>query len=208
MVTNATWIPLYDVRARLSTNNKEQSTVRIQYRGSISQSTGEDWNDVALELSTASPLVGSAIPILKPTVIRHFGGRKSKSVGLSYSMAPSKSIKKRSAVVQMDETSINATFIVEGLSTIASNTSATSENHKVAIAEIDLAAELDWVVVPLKKESAFLRVRTLATNFSLNITLKKYSNSVVRRMRATMSCSREAPTSLWTTTLSRSPGSG
>lgn len=179
VVTNATWTPLYDVRARLSTTNKEQSTVRIQYRGSISQSTGEDWTDVSLELSTASPLVGSAIPTLRPTIIRQQyerGMAKRKSAGMSFgfslggSSAPGSSFsnfKQRGAVVQMDESSINATFVIEGLSTIASDTSAVSESHKVAIAEIDLLAELDWVVVPSKMESAFLRVCPLQISLAL-----------------------------------------
>lgn len=39
-------------------------TVQLQYRASIHQQTGEDWDNVALTLSTASPTLGSNIPTL------------------------------------------------------------------------------------------------------------------------------------------------
>lgn len=70
-MTYASWSPLYDVRADVdsqlaSRNQKDRTpTINIQYRASISQSTGEDWNDVILTLSTASHLAGTEIPTLR-----------------------------------------------------------------------------------------------------------------------------------------------
>jgi uncharacterized protein (TIGR02231 family) len=40
--------------------------VKLNYRANITQSTGEDWEDVSLTLSTASPLLGSAVPKVQP----------------------------------------------------------------------------------------------------------------------------------------------
>ncbi|KAF8605079.1 hypothetical protein BDV93DRAFT_537562 [Ceratobasidium sp. AG-I] len=64
VVTNASWTPLYDVRATIAKSPEEPSTVSLHYRASITQTTGEHWPDVALTLSTASPQVGSEVPNL------------------------------------------------------------------------------------------------------------------------------------------------
>jgi uncharacterized protein (TIGR02231 family) len=71
-VKNASWTPLYDLRASISTDDSKSkssssngSKISLQYKASISQSTAENWTDVHLTLSTASPQVGSLIPTLK-----------------------------------------------------------------------------------------------------------------------------------------------
>ncbi|KAG8744400.1 hypothetical protein FRC10_010178 [Ceratobasidium sp. 414] len=64
VVSNASWTPLYDVRASIAKSPDESSKVALHYRASITQTTGEDWPDVALTLSTASPQLWSNIPSL------------------------------------------------------------------------------------------------------------------------------------------------
>ncbi len=56
-VPNATWTPLYD--ARLDTAG---SKLAITQFGQVRQSTGEDWTNVALTLSTAQPTQGATPP--------------------------------------------------------------------------------------------------------------------------------------------------
>jgi uncharacterized protein (TIGR02231 family) len=60
-VSNAGWQPVYD--ARLDTTTSQLDL--IQY-GSVRQSTGEDWTNVALTLSTAQPHRGTSLPDLSP----------------------------------------------------------------------------------------------------------------------------------------------
>lgn len=50
MVTNAGWHPQYDLRA-LNT----KSPIQLNYKASVFQNTGEEWNQVKLKLSTANP---------------------------------------------------------------------------------------------------------------------------------------------------------
>lgn len=57
----ASWKPIYD--ARLDT--KTAVLELIQY-GAVRQTTGEDWNDVQLTLSTAQPHRGAGLPDLRP----------------------------------------------------------------------------------------------------------------------------------------------
>ncbi|XP_041355009.1 protein F37C4.5-like isoform X1 [Gigantopelta aegis] len=59
VVTRAAWIPSYDIRMFTA-----EGTMKIFYYGQIKQSTGEDWNDAKLFLSTATPSVGGVVPEL------------------------------------------------------------------------------------------------------------------------------------------------
>lgn len=65
-VSHASWTPLYDVRASVGKSADASSTIALHYRASITQTTGENWPNVALTLSTASPQLGSTIPSLSP----------------------------------------------------------------------------------------------------------------------------------------------
>ena len=60
-VGGASWRPIYD--ARLST--ADGALVLTQY-GEVTQRTGEDWDGVALTLSTARPAAGTSLPSLAP----------------------------------------------------------------------------------------------------------------------------------------------
>lgn len=50
VVANAGWYPIYDVRAM---NTK--SPLQLSYKANVFQSTGEEWKNVKLKLSTANP---------------------------------------------------------------------------------------------------------------------------------------------------------
>ncbi|MBI2511782.1 MAG: mucoidy inhibitor MuiA family protein [Opitutae bacterium] len=58
-VGNARWIPSYDARVLSS-----ERAVALSYFGVVHQTTGEDWKNVALTLSTARPSLGGAAPVL------------------------------------------------------------------------------------------------------------------------------------------------
>lgn len=64
LINKASWIPLYDLRFS-STSEK----VNLSYLAEVQQSTGEDWLDVALTLSTAKPQLGTLPPQLTPWYI-------------------------------------------------------------------------------------------------------------------------------------------
>ena len=61
LVNNCGWSPTYTMRS--ATDRKQ---VRIEYNALIQQLTGEDWSDVTLTLSTASPALSAAGPGLAP----------------------------------------------------------------------------------------------------------------------------------------------
>jgi uncharacterized protein (TIGR02231 family) len=63
-LTDASWTPTYE--ARLSTT---ESKLSLGYFGSVSQRSGEDWNGVALTLSTARPSLGGGAPELPTWIV-------------------------------------------------------------------------------------------------------------------------------------------
>ena len=61
LVTGTGWQPNYDLRAQ-----KTLDKVELVYRAKVWQQTGEDWNEVALALSTARPQIGAQGPEPRP----------------------------------------------------------------------------------------------------------------------------------------------
>lgn len=61
LVNNCGWSPAYTMR---STDDRKK--VRMEYNGLIHQLSGEDWNNVSLTLSTASPALSASGPGLAP----------------------------------------------------------------------------------------------------------------------------------------------
>ena len=70
VVRNATWSAAYELHATTEAGVPAPS-VSLHYRARITQSTGEDWTDVKLTLSTADmDLSNKTIPVFIPTKIR------------------------------------------------------------------------------------------------------------------------------------------
>lgn len=59
LVDAATWRPQYRVRS-----GGDDEPIRLEYLAAIEQQTGEDWDDVAVTLSTSQPRVNAAPPAL------------------------------------------------------------------------------------------------------------------------------------------------
>jgi uncharacterized protein (TIGR02231 family) len=69
-VRNARWTPLYD--ARLDTGAKDRKpAIELVRRAEITQTTGEDWQDVALSVSTVRSARGTAAPELGSLIVQY-----------------------------------------------------------------------------------------------------------------------------------------
>jgi hypothetical protein len=64
LVSRCGWTPTYTVKA-----NDDRSKVSIEYNALIEQLTGENWNNVQLTLSTASPALSASGPSLAPFAV-------------------------------------------------------------------------------------------------------------------------------------------
>jgi uncharacterized protein (TIGR02231 family) len=91
-VRNARWAPLYD--ARLDTGAKDRKpALELVRRAEITQTTGEDWSNVALSVSTVRTARGGNAPELNPLIVQYpqsLGGLASEpmSARLDAARAP------------------------------------------------------------------------------------------------------------------------
>ncbi|TFK16659.1 hypothetical protein FA15DRAFT_698701 [Coprinopsis marcescibilis] len=83
IVNRAQWEPTYELHAKTE-NGKPLSLVKLHYRARIIQSTGEDWTNTSLTLSTVSGADSRAIPSLKPVKLspQPFGGPKKGLINM------------------------------------------------------------------------------------------------------------------------------
>uniref|UniRef100_A0A7E4VHJ5 Mucoidy inhibitor MuiA family protein n=1 Tax=Panagrellus redivivus TaxID=6233 RepID=A0A7E4VHJ5_PANRE len=161
-VFNANWAPSYDIRVKSAENNH---TLKLVYYGNIRQHTGEDWTDVDIVLSTATPGLGEVLPTLgttnvqffEPQVIQPMMFRHNKAAVFGSADVASAAgnaaprMQRKQMEVQQDST-ISTTFIIPIKKTIPSDDS----EHKVIITTEQLDALLSYHVVPKKNTNVFL----------------------------------------------------
>ncbi|MFQ6104622.1 MAG: mucoidy inhibitor MuiA family protein [Candidatus Glassbacteria bacterium] len=64
LVPNANWNQSYDVKAMAGSNE-----LQMTYYAEVTQTTGEDWTDVMLALSTAKPSASASVPGIEPVYL-------------------------------------------------------------------------------------------------------------------------------------------
>jgi uncharacterized protein (TIGR02231 family) len=71
LVKQASWQPQYDARVSMEEDGSRGS-VELTYIGLVQQSTGEDWKQARLALSTARPSQASVLPQLEPRYLQAY----------------------------------------------------------------------------------------------------------------------------------------
>eukprot|EP00037_Helgoeca_nana_P022149 m.225530 g.225530 ORF g.225530 m.225530 type:complete len:646 (-) comp25904_c0_seq1:89-2026(-) len=92
MVRGASWLPSYDLRASV-----EPASIQLTYFGMVKQSTGEDWINAKVSLSTASP-ASAGTPPAPPTKVvqwKHESYGTLRGGGGTAPMARSKKMMRR-----------------------------------------------------------------------------------------------------------------
>ena len=167
MVTQAGWVPSYDLRS-----NTASGPVQLTYKANVYQNSGEDWNDVRIKLSTSNPNRSNVKPVLLPWYINYYLAKRENQFSLSArekapgntvmsneeldalkkdmdEMTPAQSASNYS---QMIETMTNVEFDIKLSYTIPSD----GVNHLVSIMKSDLPAEYYHFLVPKLDKEAFL----------------------------------------------------
>lgn len=87
VVDGATWSPSYTLRAGGTPGGQaSESAITLDYYASIQQMSGEDWTNVTMTLSTATPSLVARAPMLEPMPIT-LGVPAQEAVRLSYADA-------------------------------------------------------------------------------------------------------------------------
>lgn len=171
LVSNAGWVPLYDLRTDIGTNK-----MNLNYKAQVYQNTGLEWKDVKLTISTNNPYQNKTKPTLHPWYIDYYAYRNQNinynqgnqpammKKELSESIVYSNSISTRNDILEDKDafTSADFTTVVRNLTsaefkidlpyTIPSN----NEKHMVLIKNTDLDVTFKYFTVPKLDQSVYL----------------------------------------------------
>lgn len=167
LVGMASWQPLYDARADF-----DKSTVELVSYGIVRQTTGDDWNDVVISLSTAKPAVGGRMPYVNPWLIRPYQppALVAQKSAVMYDAYQTRALEKDK--MELEEIAVSAEApreryakaeekgiaVVYKLPNKASVKSDNSE-HKLAVSSQVLGAKFEYSTYPRAVLSAYLGSR-------------------------------------------------
>lgn len=162
LVTNATWEPTYNIRAAL-----DGSSAQIEYDAALTQRTGEDWEGVALTLSTAQPTLAANPPALQPWFVDLYTPESERTDAPAEAAPPAPAkyayaqrdlemdaLKALAADAQIGGAGPSVTYQLPRRVTISSNSQMQQHTR---IATIDTNPNLVHVAQPLLTESVYLR---------------------------------------------------
>ncbi|MFY7733171.1 MAG: DUF4139 domain-containing protein [Bacteroidia bacterium] len=167
LVGNVSWSPYYDIRVK---DNK--SDVQFFLKANIYQSTGEDWNNVKLKLTTANPAEGGVKPELQTNWL---GFQNHRNDGLKEVVIRSKSM-----LIDADDPSqgygVNSSasmpnirksfsqnmFNTEFETNIAYSIPSDNQNHQVDLTSFAQSAVYGYSVVPKLNKEVFVTAQVLA----------------------------------------------
>jgi len=166
LVSGVYWQPIYDARVSM-----EKSGVELASFGAIKQSTGEDWTDVSLALSTAKPNIGGRMPyvspwLLNPIEARTFGRQDKQSKGNIAMQFEAFGVTREGekaallapaevAYSQVAEKGISVVYKLPKKTTVKSD----GAEHKVPISSQMLKADFEYSTFPRASSYAYLGSR-------------------------------------------------
>jgi len=159
ITTEAGWSPQYEARADFNT-----SKVDFNYFASIWQSTGEDWTDANVEISTSKPFVYGNLPDLTAWYVDIYTPR----VYLSRSKSTFEEQNAPRAMMQQEASPaadklLNETEIIEQSTSFSFilprkvNVVSDGQPHRVSISKESVDAKYSWFTVPKLIQNAFLK---------------------------------------------------
>jgi uncharacterized protein (TIGR02231 family) len=163
-VRNARWTPLYD--ARLDTGAKDRKpALELVRRAEITQSTGEDWSNVRLDVSTVRTARGGDAPDLGTLLVQYPSPARPRGEAnmrgheqfgaLPLASAPEPSMQKRADEQQatVEVSAFQASFRIPGRVSIGTSEGAKS----LRIASATITPDLVIRSTPVLDPTAFLQ---------------------------------------------------
>ncbi|MEA2095225.1 MAG: mucoidy inhibitor MuiA family protein [Candidatus Cloacimonadota bacterium] len=173
IVYGPSWKSIYDIRV-----DSQEKTMHLTYKSNIFQTTGEDWINVDLKLSTAKPNISTQPPELSPHYISIYypqpvrmenkkssahirGGRSNEmaytvdgmSVEQSFNAYEAEDITYSASTVESGATSV--VFDIDGSNTIKSD----NEPHLVTITIQEFPAGFRYSTIPKHSQYAYLKAK-------------------------------------------------
>lgn len=165
-VSNAGWMPAYDIKATEIGKN-----IDFYYNAKVYNSTGVDWNNVKLKLSTADPSQGATKPTLTPWTLNYSsndsyeGYYQKEFVGAmdkervnrpaAGSYGGNSGNINTPAIAEVAVSELSSEFDIEIPYTIPSN----AKPYMLEVKKYDLPADYKYLSIPKIDRDAFLLAR-------------------------------------------------
>ena len=167
IVSNAGWIPFYDIRS-----NNLTKPVNLTYKGKVYQKTGNDWNNVAIKLSTGNPSVDNTQPTFSNWYLQYYTAYNNDTKMRSKSMAPapvmSESLASYDTSLELEETQVRNESVAD-YTTVKQNMVTTTFNvalpysiksdgkpNLIEVQKYELPVTYQYFAMPNKDSDAFL----------------------------------------------------
>ena len=169
LVGNVSWQPFYDIRIK---DNK--SNVQFFLKANITQSTGEDWNNVSLKLTTANPAEGGIKPELQTNWLGFQNNSNNRNISLQEVVISSRAqlidedgfdkIQSTSKSNFSKPTISQNMFNTEFETNIAYTIPSDNQNHQVDLTSFAQSAIFGYAVVPKLNKEVFVTAQVLAND--------------------------------------------
>lgn len=167
LVDGAGWVPAYDLRVQ-----DTDSDIKLTYRADVSQTTGIEWEDIRLTLSSANPNQGGSKPVLSQWNLYAYAPgayNRGRTDGYLYNNAEgrtqtitTKSEVERDKKFASGKTLADYTTVVEGATSaefridIRQNIPSDGKAQQVSIQDANLPASYLHTAAPKLDPDAFL----------------------------------------------------
>ncbi|MGH2538352.1 MAG: mucoidy inhibitor MuiA family protein [Candidatus Promineifilaceae bacterium] len=171
LVRGAGWQPLYDVRFD---GRSQVPALTITTLAQVSQTTGQDWQGVALSVSTARPEVNAQRPELKPWYLdvarpappprpARVAPAKAMTLAAAADQAPveafggpvSEAAEAVVAVASASASETTVSYAVAGQSDVPGDGSP----RKVTLSQFELEPMIDYLSIPKQSPAAYRRLK-------------------------------------------------
>jgi uncharacterized protein (TIGR02231 family) len=162
-VPGAQWYPLYDIR--VSSDRK----LNITYQAVVYQTTGEDWENASLKISTAQPRTHGYAPELSPWRLELHGSEdfeapvaarmSNKPAGGgtgALAQAPMPEAMKKPAVI-METGATSVSFVIAGNHTVK----ADGSDSRVTILTENFNSHFNYTTIPVLQPYAYLKAKIM-----------------------------------------------
>lgn len=166
LVNNAGWTPSYDIRA-----NNTSEDIQLEYKAQVYQSTGIEWTNIPLTISTGNPNSYSVKPTLNPLFVNFqqnfaYGNtyRKDKAYkkeaptlrSVELSEAISEDVyEEQSLQVQTNSNTLTVEYEIKNLQTIKSN----GNQHLVKLNKMDIPTKFEHHAIPKLSKQVYLQAK-------------------------------------------------
>lgn len=163
-VPGASWTPAYDLRA-----TGTGKPIELAMKAQVTNSTGEDWDKVALSLSSGNPTLRGVMPQLYPWTLAQpyrpmVSSGRSESMSMDQARAPSQKALEETiisnAITQVPNTVIQRSTTMEFSIDMPFSIPADGVAHSVSVQNHTIPATYKYYSTPKLDRDAFLYART------------------------------------------------